>query len=348
MQRSVRPAADVVRPAPVEELPPWPRRGDDLAGRAGSAAPTTRGRARPGSDRSVTRPSRTSRARTSRSPSTLQRSPRRSVRCPRGAKRSSPRLDRTAASPSGWSVRCIDEVDAVERERACGRSRGTRPRAGVTVEHVDLRGARARAHGDLRGAGLRLPHPARRQHAEAVERAEQVDLVLDLRLRVIRADDHGVVLEERVGAAGSVHEPLDLLVGRGERGDLRVRAVLVRVRVVVRQREQQEVEQVVLDQVLADAPGVLVAHARACRAASGSPSCATRRCRRRRTRAGRRRARLNTADAIRVSAVSVRRLVPVPARGTSGRSCPAVRTSASSSDSNTVGVSGERCSPFIR
>ena len=52
--------------------------------------------------------------------------------------------------------------------------------------------------------------------------------------------------------------------------DLGVRAVLVRVRVVVGQRQQQEVEQVVLDQVGADAAGVLVAHARQARAASGS------------------------------------------------------------------------------
>ncbi len=68
--------------------------------------------------------------------------------------------------------------------------------------------------------------------------------------------------EERVGAAGGVHQPLDLTIGGGDRRDLGVRAVLVRPRIVVGQREQQEVEQVVLDQVGAHATGVLVADAR--------------------------------------------------------------------------------------
>jgi hypothetical protein len=79
---------------------------------------------------------------------------------------------------------------------------------------------------------------------------------------MIGADDHRVVLEERVRPSGRVHQPLDLLVGGDERRDLGVRAVLVRVRVVVGKRQQQEVEEVVFDHVLADAPGVLVAHAR--------------------------------------------------------------------------------------
>ena len=59
-----------------------------------------------------------------------------------------------------------------------------------------------------------------------------------------------------------VHDPLELPVGGRDRRDLRVRAVLVGVRVVVGQRQQQEVEEVVLDEVGADAAGVLVAHAR--------------------------------------------------------------------------------------
>ncbi len=71
-----------------------------------------------------------------------------------------------------------------------------------------------------------------------------------------------MVLEELVRAAGGVHQALDLLVGVGDRGHLRERPVLVRVGVVVGQREQQEVEQVVLDQLGADAARVLVALAR--------------------------------------------------------------------------------------
>ena len=56
----------------------------------------------------ITRPSRTWSASRSRSPSTLQRRPRRSSRSPWGVKRSSrgrpPRAPRMTASPSGWSV----------------------------------------------------------------------------------------------------------------------------------------------------------------------------------------------------------------------------------------------------
>ncbi len=85
------------------------------------------------------------------------------------------------------------------------------------------------------------------------------DPLLDRRLRVVGGDDHGVLVEERVRAAGRVHEALELPVGRRDRGHLGVRPVLVRPGVVVGKREQHEVEQVVLDQVGADAAGVLVA-----------------------------------------------------------------------------------------
>ena len=246
---------------------PGPRRREHLAGRAAAQRATRRDRAHPGSAPSVTRPSRTSSASTSRSPSTLQLSPRRSVRSPRGAKRSSPRV----GAHRRLAVRVVgevhDQVDALEREQRPNDARDQRGRARRDPARTPARRASSGTAAISARAGLRLAHAARRQHAEAVERAEQVDLVLDLRLRVVRADDHRVVLEERVRAAGGVHQPLDLLVGGGERRHLGVRAVLVRVRVVVGQRQQQEVEQVVLDQVLADAAGVLVAHARA------GPSC---------------------------------------------------------------------------
>ena len=67
---------------------------------------------------------------------------------------------------------------------------------------------------------------------------------------------------KRVEPAAGVHEPLQLAVGGGDRGDLRVRPVAVREGVVVGQREEHEVEQVVLDEVRADAAAVLVALAR--------------------------------------------------------------------------------------
>ena len=141
--------------------------------------------------------------------------------------------------------------------------RGISSVAALAVEHVDLRRARGGADRDL-GRLAVAAHAGRhrRLEPEAVERLEQVDLGLHLRLRVVRADDHRVLLEERLGPARGVHQALDLLVGRRDRGDLGERAVLVRVRVVVGQRQQQEVEQVLLDQVRADAAGVLVALAR--------------------------------------------------------------------------------------
>jgi hypothetical protein len=67
--------------------------------------------------------------------------------------------------------------------------------------------------------------------------------------------------EELIGAAGGLEQARELAVGLGDRGDLRVGAELVRVVVVVGQREQQEVEQVVAHEVVADAAGVAVAHA---------------------------------------------------------------------------------------
>ena len=68
-----------------------------------------------------------------------------------------------------------------------------------------------------------------------------------------------MVLEEGVHAARHVHDPLERAVGLGDRAHLAVGSDLVRVGVVVRQREEQEVEQVVLDEVRADAARVPVA-----------------------------------------------------------------------------------------
>ena len=117
----------------------------------GSAAPTRRGRARPDSASERDPAVATSSASTSRSPSTLQVSPRRSVRSPRGAKRSSPR----SRAHGRLAVRMVGEVhhevDAVEREQRADDARDEAA-ARLAVEHVDLGGARARAHGDLGGA----------------------------------------------------------------------------------------------------------------------------------------------------------------------------------------------------
>ncbi len=218
----MRAAADVVRAAPVEELPA--RAAPTRAPRrpCGSAAPTRRARARRGSASEV-----------HAAVADVERedvevafdapASRRAGRSGRRAARSAARRgsECTAASPSGWSVRCItrstpSSASSVRTTRGISDARGRRGRGRRPAPRASSGRARSPP-----SPPLRLAHAARRQHAEPVERPEQVDLVLDLRLRVVRADDHRVVLEERVRAAGGVHQPLDLLVGGGERGDLR-------------------------------------------------------------------------------------------------------------------------------
>ena len=139
--------------APVEELPARARRREHLAGRAAAQRrPDAPERVRV-ARRSVTRPSRTSsveHVEVALDAPASRRAGR--SRSPRGAKRSSPRSERTAASPSGWSVRCIDEVDALEREqrahdprhqrRRARRGRARRPAAARELGHTrDLRRA---------------------------------------------------------------------------------------------------------------------------------------------------------------------------------------------------------------
>ena len=181
------------------------------------------------------------------------------------------------------------QVDALERERRPLDARHELS-APLAVEHVDLRRARGRADGDLRRLAVA---PGARRHRrlepEAVERLEEVDLALDLGLRVVGADDHRVVLEERLGPAGGVHQALDLLVGGGDRrrpartGRCGASACRCRAATAAGSRTGRS------------RPGARRRSPRAgrarraARAGSGSPSCARRRCRRRRTRAGRRR-----------------------------------------------------------
>ena len=142
--------------------------------------------------------------------------------------------------------------------RAVATTRASALSGGVH-QHVDHRRALRRAQRDL---GVARARAGGRQHAPVRERAGEVDRALDVRVRVVGHDDHRVLVEERLDAAAGLHDAPQLGVGGRDRLDLRVRAVLVRVRVVVGQRQQQEVEEVVLDEVGADAAGVLVAHAR--------------------------------------------------------------------------------------
>ena len=59
-----------------------------------------------------------------------------------------------------------------------------------------------------------------------------------------------------------MHEALELAVGLGDGVDLRVRPELVRVRVVVGQRQEHEVEEIPFDHEGPDAAGVPVAYPR--------------------------------------------------------------------------------------
>ena len=129
--------------------------------------------------------------------------------------------------------------------------------------------------------------------------------------------------------------------------DLRVRPVLVRVRVVVGQRQQQEVEEVVLDQVRAHAAGVLVAQARhpelalaagrAARVDVGVEELA---------RAEDRAAEERLAGDARERAVARDRRAR-GGRGTSGTSSRPSAARRRRAYSNTVGVASDRCSMFM-
>ena len=96
----------------------------------------------------------------------------------------------------------------------------------------------------MRGTSASRPSASR---AQLVVRRLQVDRLLDRGVRVIGDDDHRVLVEEALGSAAGVEEALELAVGGGDRGHLRVGPVAVGMRVVVGQREQQEVEEVLLD-----------------------------------------------------------------------------------------------------
>ena len=74
--------------------------------------------------------------------------------------------------------------------------------------------------------------------------------------------DHGVLLQEPVHPTARVHHALQLGIGERDRVHLTIRARAVRVPVVVGQRQQHEVEQVMLDHVGTHTTRMLVAHPR--------------------------------------------------------------------------------------
>ena len=267
VQRAVRAAADVVGAAPVQELVAG-RAESRTSPRCGSAAPTRRGPWRPDSSEADA-PLADLEAEQVEVALDAPALAAPVLEVAAGAKRSSspPRAPRIAPRrPGGRS----------------SASRGRRPRARAAA--LDRAGAlrrrfRGRARRPARSASSgrarsrRLPPRAARRAARQLSNA---------RKRSISSSTCDCEWSEQTITAWSSRNasappaasmPRDLAVGGGDRVDLRERPVLVRVRVVVGQREQQEVEQVVLDQVRADAAGSAGRARRAARAASGRASC---------------------------------------------------------------------------
>ena len=258
MQRAVAAAADVGRAAPVQELVVRARPRGHSRRRAGQRGPD----AASASGRSAEWicPSSIFRPRRSRSPRTVQRAPRASTRSSRGREAHLLDAARALAADDALVVRVIahaHHVDALEREprplgaagspSAAPRGRARRPSPARRVGTSRSRRPAARA--------ARRARPSRRTRRRTRSRP-----------RPWTASGPSTTMtacssRNASGPPAGVHDPLDLAVGRRDRGDLRERAVLVRVRVVVGQREQQEVEEVGSTRY-ARRSRVLVAHAR--------------------------------------------------------------------------------------
>ena len=223
------------------------------------SADHSRARARRGRRRCSSRPS------LDRAPSsTVERARRRSSA--RRARRAAARRARSAArrargsrSPpragASWASRSshitrstpsIASARATTEARIASRS--------CVVQRVDHRRALGGADGDPRLAVARAPPTERAGPSTPSSASSSCSAIVrgHRRLRVVGHHDHRVLGEERVDAARRRPSPARA-AGRPARSSCSwpSRAVLVRVPVVVGQREQQEVEQVVLDQVRA-------------------------------------------------------------------------------------------------
>jgi hypothetical protein len=165
-------------------------------------------------------------------------------------------------------------------------------------------------------------------------------------VRVVGDDDHRVLGKEAVRSTAGREQHRELAVGLGQRVDLSLGPVAVRVVVVVGQRQQQEVEQVMRDEVGTDATGVAVAHAR-----QAERAVAARRAARedvgveQLARPEHRPAHQRAGGDPCQQRLAVRLVRVAPAVHQVGGAGGA--QSMSSSCSNTVSVSAARCSPFM-
>ena len=217
------------------------------------------------------------------------------------------------------------------------------------VQRVDHRRALRGADGDPRLVGVASRSDERdRARARRARRARPAARSC----RVTGAWEWSAITITACSARNSSTPPAafdharELQVGLGDRLHLRVGTVLVRVPVVVGQRQQQEVEQVVLDQVARRRSRSGGRARRACRARSGSRCGARRRCRRRTARAGpspggasapRRRASARCRAGARGGG----------GRGTSGRSCRRCARRRRRASRTRSASRGERCARFM-
>ena len=214
MERAVAAAADVVGAAPVHELEARRGRHEHVAGvralerrpeaaeRVGIRRRSRRGRRRP--------PARAPRAR----PRTVHDRPRPSVSSSPGREAELP----ARRAHDGLAVLARDhQVHAVELRRAPRSPAAPAPRGrSRRARRPSPSGRTGRPRSRPRSAPGR-PGRSTRQRREGVG---EVEPLLDLRLRVVRHHDHGVLLEEGVHPAGHVHDPLERPVGLGDRAHL--------------------------------------------------------------------------------------------------------------------------------
>ena len=163
----------------------------------------------------------------------------------------------------------VSQPSALGRKRSSSRSRRATAspssrRSVVSTDATPSSAARA-SPASTRASGRRYTWPARfdaeRDDAVGVrvERRLELRRPLDRGLSVVRVEDHGVALEERVGAAGGVEQRLDRGVGACQRDVLgALRPVRVRCVVEVREVVREEVEAVARDEPAPDCGGVRV------------------------------------------------------------------------------------------
>ena len=280
VQRAVRAAAHVRGAAPVEELVAGRRRTAGPRRRWGTSARTTGVRARRGRWASAERCRRVHRCVEHGQLAVHVPGSRPARRAGLRRGRSAARRDRRWQTTPSAGRSCASRASQATRSTPSIASARVSTRrahrvALVGAQRVDHRRALGRADGDLRlerprasGPEARVPVSAPRRLAPSgCSTPSSASSPWRSIVSVTSAWEWSAIAMNACSARnsstppGGLHHPRELQVGGGDRGQLAVGAVLVRVPVVVGQGQQQEVEQVVLDHVLRHAARVAVAHA---------------------------------------------------------------------------------------